>query len=91
MSGRSTEATDSELTTAAWLASRSQGPFPAGSVFLHAPSSAFQSPGGGENQLVQTGRCLEALDVPVRLFSVMDRPHPARPGAAPVRDVARGA
>jgi glycosyltransferase involved in cell wall biosynthesis len=69
MSGRSTEAADSELTTAAWLASRSQGPFPAGSVFLHAPSSAFQSPGGGENQLVQTGRSLEALDVPVRLFS----------------------
>jgi glycosyltransferase involved in cell wall biosynthesis len=69
MSGRSADATDSELTTAAWLASRSQGPFPAGSVFFHAPTPAFQSPGGGENQLVQTGRGLEALDVPVRLFS----------------------
>ena len=69
MSGRSIETTDSELTTAAWLASRSQGPFPAGSVFLHAPSFAFQAPGGGENQLVQTGRHLEALGVPVRLFS----------------------
>jgi glycosyltransferase involved in cell wall biosynthesis len=69
MDGRSIEAADSELSTAAWLASRSQGPFPADSVFLHAPSFAFQSPGGGENQLVQTGRGLEALDVPVRLFS----------------------
>ncbi len=69
MSGRPTEAADSELTAAAWLASRSQGPFPAGSVYFHAPCSAFQSPGGGENQLVQTGRGLEALDVPVRLFS----------------------
>jgi len=69
MDGRFLETSDSELSTAAWLASRSQGPFPAGSVFLHAPSFAFQSPGGGENQLVQTGRHLEALDVPVRLFS----------------------
>jgi len=38
-------------------------------VLLHAPSFAFQSPGGGENQLVQTGMHLEALGVPVRLFS----------------------
>jgi glycosyltransferase involved in cell wall biosynthesis len=38
-------------------------------VLLHAPSTAFQAPGGGENQLVQTARHLEVLDVPVRLFS----------------------
>jgi glycosyltransferase involved in cell wall biosynthesis len=37
-------------------------------VLLHAPSFAFQTPGGGENQLVQTGRHLEALGVPVRPF-----------------------
>ena len=40
-----------------------------GHVFLHAPSFAFQAPGGGENQLIQTGRHLEELGVPVRLFS----------------------
>jgi glycosyltransferase involved in cell wall biosynthesis len=38
-------------------------------VFLHAPAAAFQAPGGGENQLVQTGRHLEAHGVRVRLFS----------------------
>ena len=69
MDGRSLETSDSELSTSAWLASRSQGPFPAGAVYLHAPSFAFQSPGGGENQLIQTGRHLEAMDVPMRLFS----------------------
>ncbi len=40
-----------------------------GSVLFHAPSFVFQAPGGGENQLVQTGRHLEALGVRVRLFS----------------------
>jgi glycosyltransferase involved in cell wall biosynthesis len=40
-----------------------------GSVLIHAPSFAFQAPGGGENQLVQTGRHLEALGLRVRLFS----------------------
>ena len=56
-------------TTESWLASRSRGECPAGAVLLHAPAVAFQAPGGGENQLVQTGRHLESLDVPVRLFS----------------------
>jgi glycosyltransferase involved in cell wall biosynthesis len=36
---------------------------------LHAPAAAFQAAGGGENQLVQTGRSLEAHGVRVRLFS----------------------
>ena len=40
-----------------------------GDVILHAPSFAFQAPGGGENQLVQSGRHLEELGIPVRLFS----------------------
>jgi glycosyltransferase involved in cell wall biosynthesis len=40
-----------------------------GSVLFHAPSSVFQAPGGGENQLVQTGRHLEALGTRIRLFS----------------------
>ena len=52
-----------------WLLDRSQGEMPAGSVLVHAPSTAFQSPGGGENQLVQTGRYLEARGVEVRPFS----------------------
>jgi glycosyltransferase involved in cell wall biosynthesis len=40
-----------------------------GSILLHAPSHVFQAPGGGENQLVQTGRHLEDLGLTVRLFS----------------------
>lgn len=68
MDERSIETSDAEPTAARWLAARSQGPFPAGSAYLHAPSFAFQAPGGGENQLIQTGRHLEAMDVPVRLF-----------------------
>ena len=50
-----------------------------GDVILHAPSFAFQAPGGGENQLIQTGRHLEELGVPVRLFSAWtDRLEDAR-------------
>jgi glycosyltransferase involved in cell wall biosynthesis len=56
-------------SASAWLAKSSRARCPARSVLLHAPSFAFQSPGGGENQLVQTGRSLEALGIPVRLFS----------------------
>jgi len=52
-----------------WLAARSRGPMPRGAVLFHAPSHVFQAPGGGENQLVQTGRHLEAMGVPVRPFS----------------------
>ena len=51
-----------------WLATRSREPMPLGAVLLHAPSHVFQAPGGGENQLVQTGRHLEALGAPVRPF-----------------------
>jgi glycosyltransferase involved in cell wall biosynthesis len=40
-----------------------------GSVLVHAPSAAFQAPGGGENQLVQTAMHLERLGVEVRPFS----------------------
>ncbi len=56
-------------TTGSWLASRSRGDCPEGAIFLHAPAVAFQAPGGGENQLVQTARHLESHDVRVRLFS----------------------
>ena len=80
----------SARSAASWLRTRCQGPCRAGSVLFHAPSFAFQAPGGGENQLVQTGRHLEALGASVRLFSSLDRP--ARRGAPPppVRHVARG-
>ena len=57
------------LSPRRWLAERSCGEMPPGSVLVHAPSTAFQSPGGGENQLVQTGRYLEARGVAVRPFS----------------------
>jgi glycosyltransferase involved in cell wall biosynthesis len=56
-------------SAASWLATRSQGPCPSAAAFLHAPSFVFQAPGGGENQLIQTGMQLEAAGVPVRLFS----------------------
>ena len=51
-----------------WLAERTRGEMPAGAVVYHAPSTAFQSPGGGENQLIQTGRYLEARGVAIRPF-----------------------
>jgi glycosyltransferase involved in cell wall biosynthesis len=64
---------------AAWLAARCRGACAEGSVFLHAPAVAFQAPGGGENQLVQTGRHLEAHGVRVRLFAAWtDRLESAR-------------
>jgi glycosyltransferase involved in cell wall biosynthesis len=56
-------------STRAWLKARSQGRRKPGSVLLHAPSFVFQTPGGGENQLIQTGRHLEEAGIPVRLFS----------------------
>lgn len=62
-----------------WCALRSRGDMAAGSVLFHAPSHVFQAPGGGENQLVQTGRHLERLGVRVRPFSPwIDRLEDAR-------------
>jgi glycosyltransferase involved in cell wall biosynthesis len=61
--------TGSHATDHSWLRRQSQGAMTVGSVLLHAPSSVFQAPGGGENQLVQTGRHLESLGASVRLFS----------------------
>lgn len=58
-----------ESESARWLAERASGPMPVGSVLLHAPAQVFQSPGGGENQLVRTARHLEDLGVTVRPFS----------------------
>ena len=52
-----------------WLGDRFDEPAAPGSVLVHAPSFAFQCPGGGENQLIQTSRRLDLLGVPVRLFS----------------------
>ena len=55
-------------TIDSWLGERSRAACPPSAAILHAPSFAFQSPGGGENQLVQTALHLETLGVPVRLF-----------------------
>jgi glycosyltransferase involved in cell wall biosynthesis len=52
-----------------WVRAHSETSPRPGSVLIHAPSTAFQAPGGGENQLVQTARHLEAMGVDVRLFS----------------------
>ena len=63
----------------AWAAARSQGAMLPGSILYHAPSVVFQAPGGGENQLVQTGRHLEDLGLSIRLFSPwLDRIEDAR-------------
>jgi glycosyltransferase involved in cell wall biosynthesis len=51
-----------------WCVERAQGRMRPGSVLVHAPSTVFQAPGGGENQLVQTARHLEALGRTVRPF-----------------------
>lgn len=51
-----------------WLEDRCQGQMVMGSVVLHAPSAAFQEPGGGECQLVQTARRLEERGLIVRPF-----------------------
>jgi len=52
-----------------WLAKHAVADAGPGSVLFHAPSFTFQAPGGGENQLVQTARHLEAGGIGVRLFS----------------------
>ena len=66
-------------STAEWLEAHCRGPLAPGDVILHAPSFAFQAPGGGENQLIQSGRHVEELGVPVRLFCAwMDRLECAR-------------
>jgi glycosyltransferase involved in cell wall biosynthesis len=62
-----------------WLEAHCRGRCAPGDVILHAPSFAFQAPGGGEIQLIQTGRHLEEIGVPVRLFSAWtDRLEEAR-------------
>jgi glycosyltransferase involved in cell wall biosynthesis len=51
-----------------WCLERAQGRMRPGSILVHAPSAAFQAPGGGENQLVQTASHLESLGHSVRPF-----------------------
>ena len=57
------------LDARGWLADRAAVEMSRGTVLLHAPSHVFQAPGGGENQLVQTGRHLEALGLSVKPFN----------------------
>jgi glycosyltransferase involved in cell wall biosynthesis len=71
--------TDSPAFASEWVESHCWGRCAPGEVILHAPSFAFQAPGGGENQLIQTGRHLEELGVSIRLFSAWtDRLEEAR-------------
>lgn len=51
-----------------WLEARLDGPMVPGAVVVAAPSAAFQAPGGGEVQLVQTSRHLEQQGWPIRPF-----------------------
>lgn len=57
-----------DLSDADWLRRRARVPMPRGAILLHAPSAAFQAPGGGERQLVATARELERLGLPIRPF-----------------------
>ena len=87
---------DSRATAAisieSWLATRSGGgPCTPGAVILHAPSFAFQAPGGGENQLIQTGMHLEETGRAGSPLFAVDRPPRDGPAAPSFRDVARGA
>lgn len=52
-----------------WLLDRSTAPMEPGGILWHAPSTVFQAPGGGENQLVQTGAQLKEQGISIRLFS----------------------
>lgn len=58
-----------EHATDPWIAAHAADLAPSGSVLAHAPSFAFQAPGGGENQLAQTSKHLHELGVPIRPFS----------------------
>jgi glycosyltransferase involved in cell wall biosynthesis len=67
--GRGTLSRSTPLVAARhWLGARTLGEMADGAMVYHAPSTAFQSPGGGENQLIQTGRYLEARGVLIRPF-----------------------
>lgn len=70
---------DALASTSQWLIDHCRGRSLPGRAVLHAPSFTFQAPGGGENQLVQTGRHLEELGIAVSLFSAWtDRLEEAR-------------
>ena len=73
-----------------WLDARSHGKMTPGAVLFHAPSHVFQSPGGGENQLVQTGLPPGVAGHRRPPVLSLDRPPGAGAAAPPVRDVARG-
>src|SRR4029077_13693242 len=47
---------ESPALASAWLDAHCGARCARADVILHAPSSAFRGPGGGENQLIQTGR-----------------------------------
>ena len=51
-----------------WLEARLNQPMTPGAVVVAAPSTAFQAPGGGEVQLVQTSKHLEEIGWSIRPF-----------------------
>ncbi len=62
-----------------WFQEQSRAAPEPGNVLLHAPSTAFQAPGGGENQLLRTAWHLDALGLSIRPFSPwVDRLESAR-------------
>ena len=52
-----------------WIEDRSRREAEGGTIVFHAGGSSFDSIGGGEYQLVQTGRGLEALGLDVTLWN----------------------
>jgi glycosyltransferase involved in cell wall biosynthesis len=79
MTQRVVTAVEQPVSAREWLEAHCRGSCAPGDAILHAPSFAFQAPGGGENQLIQSGRHVEELGIPVRLFSAWtDRIEKAR-------------
>ena len=82
MSGRSTEATDSKLTRRPGWPRVRKGRSPPARCSCTRRRRPFRRRAAARTSLCRPAGFLEALGVPVRLFSPMDRPHPASPGCS---------
>ena len=64
-----TEARERPDADRAWLLDHSRTGSKPQAILFHASNRSFQTPGGGENQLIRTGHALEVRDMSIRLFS----------------------
>ena len=92
MTVASSTASKAAISIDSWLATcGGGGPYRPGTVILHAPSFAFQAPGGGENQLIQTGMHLRRDGSAGKPIFAVDWTPRDRAALASFWDVARGA